>query len=121
MSFWIFRDRSNDRLTFKQQWDIVKHGLRKGVRYDGCTGVPDFDFGVDCCGEHDTHYQLGEISRAEADKRLYQCIRKKGYVVLAGVYWVGVRLLAGNVWNNYRKKDEQATSNASDPSRPDGL
>ena len=113
MSFWIFRDRSNDKLTFKEQWEVVKHGVRKGVKYDGCTAAPDLDFGSDCCGEHDAHYQLGDITRAEADKRLYQCLRKKGYFVIPVAYYFGVRLFAGGVWNNYRKKQNEDISTDS--------
>lgn len=105
MGFWIFRDRSKDHLTFRQQWEIVKHGLAKGVKYDGCTGAPDFDFGEDCCGEHDAHYQIGDVSRAEADKRLYNCLREKGYFFLPLVYWFFVRIGAKGVWNRYRNEE----------------
>jgi hypothetical protein len=88
-------------LGFREQCQIVWDGFRKGVKYDGCTGVPDFDFGADCCGEHDYHYQIGDVSRAEADKRLRQCLRKKGYFVLPWAYWLGVRLLG---WKFYKRK-----------------
>jgi hypothetical protein len=95
---WIFRNRENDHLTFKEQYEIVKAGFAKGVKYDGCTAAPDLDFGADCCAEHDYHYQLGDISRAEADKRLFQCLRKKGYLVLPVLYWIGVRFGGGRIW-----------------------
>jgi len=96
----------DERLGFKEQVAIVRAGFAKGVKYDGCSGVPDFDFGADCCGEHDAHYQLGDVSRAEADKRLRACLRKKGYFVLPWIYYFGVRFLAGGVWKNYRNKDD---------------
>lgn len=102
----MIRDRSKDHLTFKEQWDVVREGFKRGVKYDGCTAVPDFDFGADCCGEHDFNYQLGDITRAEADKRLFQCIHKKGYIGLAIIFYLGVRVFAGNVWKHYRIKDE---------------
>lgn len=112
MGFWIFRDRSKDHLTFKEQYEIVKHGIAKGVKYDGCTASPDFDFGADCCAEHDTHYQLGDISRAEADSRLRQCMAKKGYVVLPWVYWAMVRLFAKQHY--LRNKNETSASTPPD-------
>lgn len=96
----------NDKLTFKEQWDIVKKGWAVGVKYDGCTGVPDFDFGADCCGEHDYHYQVGDISRFEADRKLRECLRAKGYFVLPWIYWLGVRIFASGVWDRYRKEEE---------------
>lgn len=93
------------QLEFREQCKIVWEGLKKGVRYDGCTGVPDFGFGTTCCGEHDAHYQLSDISRAEADSRLRRCMQKAGMVGygLSWVYWLGVRALG---WKFYRKKNE---------------
>ena len=101
---WIFRDRSKDSLTFREQWEVVKHGFSKGVKYDGCTAAPDLDFGADCCGEHDAHYQMGDITRAEADRKLRECMRAKGYFVLPWVYWMGVRVFARGVWKKYRER-----------------
>jgi len=96
----------SEKLGFLDQARIVRAGFSKGVKYDGCTAVPDFDFGADCCGEHDYHYQIGDISRWEADKHLRQCIRKKGYLVLSWTYWLGVRIFAGGVWKRYRAEEE---------------
>jgi hypothetical protein len=96
----------DEKLGFLDQVRIVRDGFSKGVKYDGCTAVPDFDFGYDCCGEHDYHYQEGDVSRAEADKRLRQCIRKKGYFLLPWAYWLGVRMFAGDVWRKYRGKEK---------------
>ena len=95
---------NDEHLGFLEQARIVREGLGKGVKYDGCTAVPDFDFGADCCAEHDYHYQLTDMSRAEADKRLRQCIQKKGYIVLPWVYWLGVRMFGGRY---YRKKQTE--------------
>lgn len=89
------------KLGFAEQCRVVWDGLKKGVKYDGCTGVPDFDFGSDCCAEHDAHYQLGDITRAEADKKLRECIIKKGYPGIAWAYWLGVRLIG---WRFYKGK-----------------
>ena len=86
------------KLGFKEQCKLVYEGLQKGFKYDGCTAVPDFDFGSDCCGEHDYHYQANDSTRAEADKRLRECIQKKGYIVLPWIYWLGVRIFGKQYW-----------------------
>ena len=64
-----------------------------------CTNAPNGDFNH-CCQEHDAYYSDGSISRLEADNRLFKCILRKDrtfinmlwHVVVASVYWVGVRL-----------------------------
>jgi hypothetical protein len=111
-------ENEDEHLTFKEQWAIVKDGFSKGVKYDGCTGVPDFDFGADCCGEHDYHYQLTDVSRLEADTRLRECLRAKGYFLLPWIYWLGVRVFGGRF---YRKKQNENNANGSDPSGSDGV
>lgn len=92
----------DEKLGFMAQARIVRDGLKKGVNYDGCTGVPDFDFGADCCGEHDYHYQLADVPRSEADKRLRECLREKGYFFLPWIYWLGVRSIG---WRYYGKRN----------------
>lgn len=104
----------DERMGFKDQVAIVRAGFAKGVKYDGCTAVPNFDFGFDCCGEHDAHYQLGDVTRAEADKHLRNCIKRKGYTALAWVYWLGVRVCAGGIWKDYRNKENAKTVTADD-------
>lgn len=93
-----------NKLSFIEQWRVVKEGFKRGYKYDGCTAVPDFDFGADCCGEHDYYYQSHEITRAEADKKLRQCIQKKGYIVLPWIYWLGVRIFGKRHWDKNKGK-----------------
>lgn len=105
-------------LSFREQCRIVAEGVKKGFSYDGCTAVPDFDFGYDCCGEHDTHYQGHDVSRAQADKKLFDCILKKGVPskigpipynsnwMLASIYYAGVRIAGWLFWNKQRKRKE---------------
>jgi hypothetical protein len=109
---------NDELLGFWEQVAVVRDGFRKGVHYDGCTAVPDFDFGADCCGEHDYHYQLGDITRSEADTRLRQCIRKKGYIVLPWVFWLGVRIFGGGY---YRKKQNEIFPLADDVADADSV
>lgn len=60
---------------------------------DGCSVVPDFDFGA-CCVAHDRAYWQGGscADRVAADRALAGCIRDSGHPVLAGVYGMGVRI-----------------------------
>lgn len=65
-----------------------------------CSNSPNGDFNH-CCQEHDAYYEDGSLSRLDADNRLFVCIiteRERSFinqawhVVVASVYWVGVRL-----------------------------
>lgn len=94
-------------LNFREQCEIVWEGLKRGLKYDGCTAVPDFDFGYDCCGEHDYHYQTMDIPRDAADEAMRECIIKKGYPFIAWSYWLGVRCLGWFWWRSRRKLDKQ--------------
>lgn len=116
-------------IKFADQCRIVWAGMKKGVKYDGCTAVPDFDFGYDCCGEHDAHYQLQDITRAEADRRLRDCILKKGIPgkilcfsynsnwFLATSYFIGVRLAGFFFWKK-RRAEALSSTKPGDPNAP---
>lgn len=82
----------------------------KAVRGDGCTMSPDIHENIrNCCNQHDADYTTGtdengnEITRAQADKRLFECMRKNSYTpigkfIVAPFYYVAVRLFASNHW-----------------------
>lgn len=70
---------------------------------DGCTMSPDFDF-RDCCVRHDLDYWRGDMTRAQADARLRECIQTRGYFVLPWIYWVGVRLFGGPRFNKNKER-----------------
>lgn len=80
------------KLSQIEQMQLVIEGLKKGFKYNGCSVVPDFTFGWDCCNEHDYNYQAGDLTRAECDKILRICIQDRGYWLLGWVYWLGVRI-----------------------------
>jgi hypothetical protein len=85
------------------QAKTLYRSAKKGVSTDGCTAVPDFDFGADCCAQHDYHYHAQDISRKEADKKLRQCIQAKGYIVLPWLYWLGVRVFGRGAWDKHQQ------------------
>lgn len=107
------------RLDFSEQLELVKKGLERGFKYDGCTSSPDFTFGTDCCGEHDYWYQDLSLTRAEADKKLRKCIQRKGYIVLPWIYWLGVRIF-GRTYYRKRQHDSLVSPSQS-PTIPDSL
>jgi len=87
----------------KQQERVqAKAALNEKVLNDYCTASPDFNFS-ECCKTHDEDYEKAVISRWAADRKLRQCISKKGvgfykYKFLPWVYWSGVRVFGGNYY-----------------------
>lgn len=70
---------------------------------DGCTAAPDA-WWKECCAEHDFYYgnDVG-VSRAEADRQLFECMKSKKAVVSPYVYYAAVRLIGGLFWSNDNK------------------
>lgn len=89
-------------------WTQVREAA-KALKGDGCTSAPDF-FYRQCCDEHDIHYRTGHtvdgkpITRAESDKRLFQCMKSRGKTPVIGrfivpaLYWIAVRVAARGAW-----------------------
>ena len=96
---------AENKLTVKEQIQFL---MKTGFKPNGCSQVPDFNFGEECCNVHDMDYYTKEVTRAEADKKLRECIRAKGYFLLPWIYWVGVRLFGGKYYgrNTPAKTDE---------------
>lgn len=92
----------------KGYWQRVKEHAA-ALKGDGCSGSPDF-FYRRCCDEHDIAYRTGKtvcgkpITRAEADKALFQCMRKTGKtpitgrIILPSIYWLAVRIFGHGPW-----------------------
>jgi len=92
----------------KQQRAKEKAALNEKILKDYCTASPDFNFS-DCCKKHDEDYEKMEVSRWKADKKLRQCISKKGvgfynYKILPWVYWSGVRVFGGSYYGKACRK-----------------
>lgn len=87
-------------------WARVRQRAKE-LGADGCTVVPEFYH--HCCNEHDIHYRThktldGEpITRAEADKRLRDCIIQSSmlhrFSPMAWWRWAAVRAFAFHAWN----------------------
>ncbi len=66
---------------------------------DNCTLWFEGNWGH-CCEAHDFHYSaMSTISRYEADKHLYKCVKQKSRPI-AILMFIGVRLFG---YNNYDK------------------
>ncbi|ARB89445.1 hypothetical protein A6J38_02410 [Haemophilus influenzae] len=67
-----------------------------------CTGWRKAPTNINsCCHQHDRDYGIhGTISRADADKRLRECLIAQRYPFKAWIFWVIVRLLG---WIFYKK------------------
>lgn len=84
--------RRKKTLGLADQVRVLRHSAKNAFKSDGCTAVPDLNFGADCCRAHDVCYATGCMSRAEADRNLRRCIAAKGYIILPWIYWLGVRI-----------------------------
>ena len=62
-----------------------------------CSFWPDRDLKA-CCVQHDIEYRLCRITRAQADRHLRECVKRKGHPVQAWVIWFGVRLFGWARW-----------------------
>lgn len=91
------------KLGVVDQVKVLTHSVQNAFSPNGCSRVPDLNFGTACCNQHDIDYYEGVISRAEADKKLRECIRSKGYLVLPWIYWLGVRLFGRPHYNKGNK------------------
>lgn len=71
---------------------------------DDCTHAPDKIFGVDIskiCRKHDSDYDKGGIKadRLKADVKFYNNLKNKVGVIIAFIYFMGVRLFG---WMHFK-------------------
>ena len=57
----------------------------------------------DCCKLHDFNYQKQHITRAKADKKFFNCLRKKTDDIIAFLMYLGVRSFGWIFWNKAKK------------------
>lgn len=63
----------------------------------GCTLFPDGNY-ESCCEEHDRAYRLQTKPRIEADRKLRECVRKKGHPNVAALMYYGLRIVGVFRW-----------------------
>lgn len=98
----------------------ARHAKRIIFKPDGCTGIPDGEYRK-CCNEHDWHYNYrgrydydyykrtgglkeARINRREADRRLWQCMRRYEDPVFSKLVYRAVRLLGWYWWYDVGEK-----------------
>lgn len=59
-----------------------------------------------CARYHDVAYVKQDISRKEADKKLYNCVKEKCKVV-APIMYIGVRVFGWYFWNKAKGKSDK--------------
>lgn len=67
---------------------------------------------VPCCKLHDFNYEKQHISRKVADKRLFKCLKKHSFFLLAGAMWGAVRIFGRYFWNK-SKREKMKNKNVS--------
>lgn len=80
-------------------------------RSDGCTNAPDLHYRP-CCEQHDTDYTDCAKTRAQADRDLRLCMKRRGLTwvgryVLPWVYWAAVRLFGASHWRQNQSSEEE--------------
>ena len=65
----------------------------KPFKTDGCSMWPNYKWS-ECCEVHDKTYYKGgtKEERKEADKALMQCVKEKGFPLIAKIMYIGVRV-----------------------------
>jgi len=91
----------------------ITKGLKRGYKFDGCTGVPDLNV-RSCCDRHDFDYQSLTKTRWQADAKFFRCmlhkakdgpiLKRVAATAVAVMYWSGVRLLGTSRYNKKQKE-----------------
>ena len=69
---------------------------------NSCTLFPDLSW-KNCCKQHDVDYERQVVSRKEADKKLFICVKSKCKIV-APIMYIGVRVFGWYFWNKAKEK-----------------
>ncbi len=73
---------------------------------DNCTLYPEGTW-TECCARHDRRYENKRLSKWQADKLLYRCVKKKSSKVNAAIMWLGVTLFG---WFAYYRATNKGDS-----------
>lgn len=102
------------------RWKAKASAAAKALNGDGCTASPDFAYTA-CCDEHDVAYRTGKdlngkpITRYQADKRLYKCMKRAGITPVMGkwivpqIYFWAVRLFGKGNWKGGSSNEPDTT------------
>lgn len=65
---------------------------------NNCTLFPEGSW-TECCARHDRRYENKRLNRAQADKLLFRCVKRKSNVAVASIMYLGVRAFG---WYYYK-------------------
>lgn len=63
-----------------------------------------------CCAKHDRRYENKRLTKYQADKLLYRCVKRKSNAFIASVYFTGVTLFG---WWAYYNATSSISSEVS--------
>lgn len=55
---------------------------------------------TECCKRHDRRYANKRLTRNQADKLLFRCVKRKSNIIMAFIMFTGIRILG---WYWYDK------------------
>ena len=65
---------------------------------NNCTLFPEGNW-TECCARHDRRYENKRLSKYQADKLLYRCVKRKSNIAVASIMFIGVTLFGHyNYW-----------------------
>lgn len=73
------------------------------MKKDHCTLFPEGNWG-NCCKRHDRRYENNRITKYQADKLLFRCVKRKSNKFVAGIMFLGVSLFGQ--WNYYKAQKQ---------------
>ena len=56
---------------------------------DNCTLFPEGNWGM-CCARHDRRYENARLTKYQADKLLFRCVKRKANQILGIIMFIGV-------------------------------
>lgn len=66
---------------------------------DHCTMFPEGNWS-ECCARHDRRYENKRLTRFQADKLLFRCVKRKSSIIIAAIMFMGVRLVGWYFYDN---------------------
>ena len=68
-----------------------------------CTAYPEGTWSS-CCKLHDRRYLNKRLTKYQADKLLFRCVRRKSNIFNAAIMFIGVTV--GGNWNYYKAQNK---------------
>ena len=70
---------------------------------DHCTLSPEGNW-AECCKRHDRRYENKRLTKWQADKLLYRCVKRKSNAFIGSLFFIGVTI--GGHWSYYKAQPQ---------------